>query len=103
MIEIKGIIPLIIPIDENKKVNKSALRRLLDYVIDSGGHGVFVLGSTGEFYGLDFDEKKMVVEITVNHVKGRAPVYVGASTITTKECIKLTKITKKTDVYAVSV
>lgn len=60
-------------------------------MINSGVHGVFVLGSTGEFYGLDFDRNKMVVEITVDHVKERAPVYVGASAITTKECIKLTK------------
>ena len=30
---------------------------------------MFVLGSTGEFYGLDYDEKKRAVEITVDQVK----------------------------------
>jgi 4-hydroxy-tetrahydrodipicolinate synthase len=66
-------------------------------------HGVFVLGSTGEFYGIDYDEKKRATEITVDQVKGRVPVYVGASAITTRECIKLSKMAEAAGAQAVTV
>lgn len=102
--EIKGIIPaLLTPIDQNERVNETALRKLLDYVIDGGVHGVFVLGSTGEFYGLDMAEKRRTVEITLDHIKGRIPVLVGASAITTRECLELTKMGKELGADAVSV
>ncbi|MBU2704141.1 dihydrodipicolinate synthase/N-acetylneuraminate lyase, partial [Sporomusaceae bacterium BoRhaA] len=96
MFEIKGVVPpLITPMDENEKLDTKALRNLIDYVIEGGVHGVFVLGSTGEFYGLDVEEKVKAVEVTMEQVNGRVPVYVGASAITTKECVKLAKLAKQ--------
>lgn len=104
MVEVKGVIPaLITPVDENENVDEAALRRLIDYVMAGGVHGVFILGSTGEFYGLDYGEKERAVEITIDQVKGRIPVYVGASAITTKECVRLTKMAKEKGAYAVTV
>ena len=56
---VKGIIPaLVTPIDEAERVNEKALRHLLDYTVDNGCHGVFILSSTGEFYGLREEEKR---------------------------------------------
>jgi 4-hydroxy-tetrahydrodipicolinate synthase len=104
MVEFKGIIPpLITPVDETENVDEQALRALIEYVLAGGVHGVFVLGSTGEFYALDYDQKKRAIEITVDQVKGRVPVYVGASAITTKECINLTRTAKDLGADAVSV
>ncbi|VBB07692.1 dihydrodipicolinate synthase signature [Lucifera butyrica] len=95
--------PLITPIDENEKLDTAALRNLIEHVIQGGVHGVFVLGSTGEFYGLDFEEKIKAVEVTMEQVNERVPVYVGASAITTKECIKLARLAKRYKAAAVTV
>jgi 4-hydroxy-tetrahydrodipicolinate synthase len=104
MFEIKGVVPpLITPMDENEKLDTKALRNLIDYVIEGGVHGVFVLGSTGEFYGLDVEEKAKAVEVTMEQVNGRVPVYVGASAITTKECVKLAKLAKQNNAAAITV
>ena len=104
MFNFKGVIPaLITPMDENENLDVAGLRRLLDHVLASGVHGVFVLSSTGEFYGLDFEDKEKAVAVTMEQVNNRVPVYVGASAITTKECIKLTKLAKKYDAAAVTV
>jgi 4-hydroxy-tetrahydrodipicolinate synthase len=104
MLEIKGVVPpLITPMDENEKLDTKALRKLIDYVIEGGVHGVFVLGSTGEFYGLDVEEKAKAVEVTMEQVNGRVPVYVGASAITTKECVKLAKLAKQNNAAAITV
>jgi len=57
MLEVKGVVPpLITPMDMDEKVDEKALRRLINYVIDGGVHGIFIIGSTGEFYGLSFEE-----------------------------------------------
>lgn len=101
---IKGVIPpLITPIDAEEKVDEQGLRNLIEHVIKGGVHGVFVLGSTGEFYGLNFTEKKRAVEITMDQVKNRVPVFVGASAITTQECIRLTKMAEELKAQAVTV
>lgn len=50
MLEVKGIVtPLITPVDENEELDKQGLCNLIDHVIAGGVHGIFILGSTGEF------------------------------------------------------
>lgn len=83
-----GAIPaLVTPLDQNGELLEDGLRAVVDHVINGGVHGVFVLGSSGEIYGLDARQKRRVVEIAVEHVGGRVPVYAGASEITTRDCI----------------
>lgn len=102
--DIKGVIPPIItPVDKNENVDEEGLKRIIDYVLDGGVHGIFVMGSNGEFYAFDFENQKKAVEITVEHVNGKVPVYAGASAITTKECIKLTKMAEYVGADAVTV
>ena len=101
---IHGVVtPLITPVDARERVDETGLRNVIEHVLRGGVHGVFVAGSTGEFYGLDYDEKKRATEITVHQVKGRVPVYVGASAITTRECIKLSKMAEASGAQAVTV
>jgi len=89
----QGIIPaLVTPLDQDGELLEQGLRDVLDYTINNGVHGVFVLGSSGEIYGLTDAQKRRVVELTVEHVNGRVPVYAGASEITTRDCIKTAKM-----------
>lgn len=102
--DLKGVIPPIItPVDADENVDEAALKRVIDHVLDGGVHGIFVLGSNGEFYGLDFENQKRAVEITVAHVNGRVPVYAGASAITTREAVKLAKMAEKAGADALTV
>jgi 4-hydroxy-tetrahydrodipicolinate synthase len=101
---IRGVIPpLITPVDAKECVDQKGLCALIEHVLKGGVHGVFVLGSTGEFYGLDFEEKRRAIEITVDQVRGRVPVYVGASDITTRECVRLAKLAEELKAQAVTV
>lgn len=75
---IHGIVPpLITPLMTPEKVDERGMRRLIRHVVDAGVHGVFVLGTTGEFPSLSQDMKDAVVRITVDEVAGKVPVYVG--------------------------
>ncbi|MFC4323528.1 4-hydroxy-tetrahydrodipicolinate synthase [Litchfieldia salsa] len=105
MFQPKGVIPaLVTPMDQNGNLLEGALRRVIDYTIEGGVHGVFVLGSTGEIYGLDHEQKKRVLEITVDQTAGRVPIYAGASEITTRDCIKTARLAQEVGgISAVSV
>lgn len=93
MFQPHGVIPaLVTPLTESGELMEDGLRRMLDFVIDNGVHGVFVLGSSGEIFGLSEEQKRRVVEITVEHVDGRVPVYAGASEITTRDCIRTARM-----------
>jgi 4-hydroxy-tetrahydrodipicolinate synthase len=100
----KGIIPaMVTPITSEGKINGGALRKLTNYLIDGGVHGLFPVGSQGEFYALTFDEKKKVIETVVEETRGRVPVYAGTGAITTREAIALTQMAEAAGVSAVSV
>lgn len=94
---------MVTPVDSNENVDKAGLIRVIDHVLDGGVHGVFVLGSNGEFYAFDIENKKRAVEITVEHIAGRVPVYAGTSAITTKACIQLVKMSEAIGADAITV
>ena len=100
----KGIIPaMVTPVTSSGKINVNALRKLTNYLIKGGVHGLFPVGSQGEFYALTFEEKKRVIEIVVDEAGGRVPVYAGTGAITTREVIALTKTAEAAGVTAVSI
>jgi len=101
--DLKGVIPPIVtPVDENENVDEKGLIRVIDHVLDGGVHGVFVMGSNGEFYAMDEENQRRAIEITVNHVAGRVPVYAGVGEITTKACIRLVKQAEEAGADAVT-
>jgi 4-hydroxy-tetrahydrodipicolinate synthase len=100
----KGIIPaMVTPLTQEGKVNDKGLKKLVDFLIDGGSHGIFVVGTTGEFYGLTVEEKERLFALTIEYAEGRVPVYAGTGAITTKECIQLTRLAEKHKVDAVSI
>lgn len=102
--DVRGVIPPIItPVDENENIDEKGLKLVIDYVLDGGVHGVFVLGSNGEFYAFDDENQRRAIEITVKHVNKRVPVYAGVGAITTKQCIKAAKIAEEAGADAITV
>jgi len=100
----RGIIPaMVTPFDKQGKVSEGGLRKLVDYLIEGGVHGLFPVGSQGEFYALEREEKKKIMEIVLDQAKGKVPVYAGTGAITTKEAVTLTKMAEDIGVDAASI
>lgn len=100
----KGIIPPIItPFTGDGEVNYTVLRELVNHLIDSGVHGLFPLGTTGEFYAISNEEFKKILETVKEEANGRVPIYAGANHITTRGAIQLIRICEEVGVDAVSV
>lgn len=100
----KGIIPaLLTPFDENEEVDYRKLRIHVRRMLESGVHGIFCLGTNGEFYALTEEEKLKIAETVVDEVNGKVPVYAGSGDIATRNVIRLTNKLQKIGVSAVSI
>jgi 4-hydroxy-tetrahydrodipicolinate synthase len=103
-LKIHGIIPPIAtPMQANEDLDLPRLKWFLDYQIEAGVHGVFVLGTNSEFYALDEREKQEVIATAVSHVRGRVPVYAGTGAEATREAIRLTRMAEKEGADGVSI
>ncbi|CAN7630415.1 4-hydroxy-tetrahydrodipicolinate synthase [Paenibacillus sp. LjRoot153] len=90
MLKPAGIIPaMITPFDDNQNINESALRLFVRRFITANVHGLFCLGTNGEFFTLTMEEKLRVAEIVIEEAQGRVPIYVGAGCVGTQETAQL--------------
>ena len=91
-----GIItPVLTALDEHENFNKVAYQEFINHLIESGVHGIFALGTNGEFYAFSFKEKIEIIKAAVEAVNGRVPLYAGTGCVTTKETVELTREVSK--------
>lgn len=100
----KGIVPaLITPMTPDEEVDEQGLRTLVDKLIDAGVHGLFVLGTNGEFISLSEPEKLRIARIAVDQARSRVPVIAGTGAYATRDVIALNRKMEDVGVDAVSV
>lgn len=64
-------------------------KRLYDYVINGGLDGIVLMGSTGEFFSMTTQQKKQLIDIACDYIKGKCKLYVGTGCLTTEDTIEL--------------
>ena len=75
----------------NGRVDEDAYRRLIDWHIAQGTHGLVACGTTGESPTLSHAEHRRVIELAVEAAAGRVPVIAGTGSNSTAEAIDLTQ------------
>jgi 4-hydroxy-tetrahydrodipicolinate synthase len=104
MIDLKrlrgSIVPLVTPFDENDEFDERTFRKLIDWQIESGSHGVSVEGTTGEPSALSLEERESIFRVTVSAVKGRVPILAATGTNNLSETLRLTKSAEESGVDA---
>jgi 4-hydroxy-tetrahydrodipicolinate synthase len=76
------------PFTEEGDLDEESIESLSDFYVDSGVHGVTVLGIMGEAHKLSDAERQAVTERYVSAVGGRVPVVVGCSAVATKVVVE---------------
>lgn len=88
-VNLRGVlVPMLTPLLPDESADLPSVERLIDYLISSGVHGLWLLGTSGEFAGLAAAERRRVVECTLAHVAGRVPVVVNVGDGSTKLAIE---------------
>lgn len=86
----RGIIPPVSStFDANGNIDKPALQRVADFLIEKGVNGLFYLGTGGEFSQMTVRQRLEFTEAAVAAVNHRVPVLIGVGSTSTDEAVQL--------------
>ena len=88
-----SLVALVTPF-KNGQVDVDTLKKLVEWHIEQGTHGLVPVGTTGESPTLTHEEHEMVVTETVKATAGRVPVVAGAGSNNTAESLRHMKHAK---------
>ena len=92
---IRGSLPALVTPFKNGELDLAALKKLVDWHIAEGSHGLVPVGTTGESPTLSHAEHQRVIEEVVAAAAGRVPVIAGAGSNNTVEGISLIRHAEK--------
>ncbi|GAC29344.1 4-hydroxy-tetrahydrodipicolinate synthase [Brumicola pallidula] len=84
-------VALVTPMLPNGRVDVTSLKRLVEFHIDNGTHGIVAVGTTGESATLPFKEHIDVVKLIIEFVDKKIPVMAGSGANSTSEAIFLSE------------
>jgi 4-hydroxy-tetrahydrodipicolinate synthase len=83
-----GVMPyLVSPLDADGRILTDVLGKLSDDLIKAGVHGLTPLGSTGEFAYLSREQRRGVVQATIEAANKRVPVIAGVASTATADAV----------------
>ena len=87
--------------DDGNTLDLDALRRFIDFQIESGVAGNTVFGSTGGIGSYSEEERMAVIEAAAKHINGRVPLVAGTGSPQTPKSIRLSKFSQDVGADAV--
>lgn len=79
--------PAITPLSADGSIDKAAFAEVLEYLVESGIHGVIIGGSTGEYYAHTAQERLDLAAQAKDVLGGRLPLIVGTGGIRTEDAV----------------
>lgn len=74
-------VALVTPFTPDGQIDFPSLRKLLQFHVEFQTDGLCILGTTGEASLLSMDERKAILDVAVEEVKGKIPILVGTGAI----------------------
>lgn len=101
---VKGVIPPMITVfQDDETIDERRTRDHVNFLIKNGVHAIAPDGSTGEFIALTLDERKRLIELVIDEVNVRVPVYPGTGHYSTRLTIELSKFAEKSGAQGIMV
>jgi len=96
-----GIYPVVpTTLTDDESFDASGMGHLTDYYVDTGCHGLVVLGSGGELPCFTAAEKIAVLETVVDAARGRIPIIAGCGYVSLAETLEFMEATRSMDLEA---
>jgi 4-hydroxy-tetrahydrodipicolinate synthase len=97
-----GVVPpTITALDADEQLDCAGMARLVEYQIEGGVDGIFVLGTNGEGPCLRDAVRQQVCEVAVETARGRVPVIAGVLQPSTARIVDDIKLLEGTGIAAV--
>jgi len=85
---LRGLIPpLVLPLATEGEIDFQSLARQVDYLMTGPVNGLWVNGTTGDFFALTDQESAAVLQIVVKHISGRVPVIAQIGDTVTRKVL----------------
>ncbi len=86
--------PLVAPFYDDYTLNKDAMERTVNMLIEAGVHGIIVAGTTGEYYAMSKKERVFLMGLAKEMINGRLPMIIGTGAMRTEDSIEYAKAAK---------
>jgi dihydrodipicolinate synthase/N-acetylneuraminate lyase len=101
---LRGIVPpLVTPLTSAGDFDPASYENLIERVIGGGVHGIFVMGSTGEFSSFSAELRQRIVQESCYAARKRIPVVVNVSDTCMENSLQLTEFAGKAGADAVAI
>lgn len=88
-LSVHGVVPpTITGFNEDESLDPAVTAAHARFVVDHGAHGVFPLGTNGEFPLLSSAERERAIEAVVDEVGNEVPVIAGVGAPSTRETVR---------------
>ncbi|HEY9063777.1 MAG TPA: dihydrodipicolinate synthase family protein [Burkholderiaceae bacterium] len=85
----KGVFPVApTTFAEDGTLDLESQKRCIDFMIDAGSNGICILANFSEQFVLADDEREVLTQTILEHVRGRVPVIVTTTHFSTAVCIE---------------
>jgi dihydrodipicolinate synthase/N-acetylneuraminate lyase len=89
---LRGIFPIIYTaFDAEGTIDARDQRRIVDYLITAGTHGLAATGGASESSKMSSNERRWLLELCVYQAAGRVPVIMGCTAASTSESVELVR------------
>ena len=95
--------PIITPFYDDGSINEEGFAQVIEFLVDSGSHGIVVGGTTGEYYAQTLEERVHLLQIAHRVINGRATLMAGVGAIRTEDSIELAQTAAQIGVDALLV
>jgi len=95
--------PVVTPYHDDFSLNEDALKQTIEFLIESGVHGLIIAGTTGEYYAQSMDERLEMMDRAPALIAGRVPMIIGTGAIRTEDSIIYALAAKKAGAVALLV
>jgi 4-hydroxy-tetrahydrodipicolinate synthase len=100
----RGIFPVLpTPLNEDGSFDPDGAQRLIDFMVESGMHGLYALGTAGEEMLLPFSARVQIARTMAKINRGRLPLLIGAGSYGVQDALEFFEAVKDCQIDGVHV
>lgn len=87
-----GIFPIVnTTFTEDGRIDVESQRRLVRFMLDCGAHGLGLFGNASEGYALSEEERRTLLKVILNEVRGAVPIVVSTGHTGTDVAVQISR------------